>query len=159
MSRFDECMQRGRSAEKRFAETYLTDVVFATREQDIYEHWDMIGTLNGIRCKFDIKTSKRIDPNFEHHQNDSFWIEGTNVNGNKGWIKGKADFIVFERAYDWCVANRELLYSWIMHKLELNGFKQGKGHYEIYQRSGRKDKVTFVKYSDLPASVAYFLKK
>ena len=152
-------MERGRSAEKRFAEQYLTDVVWATKEQDMYEHWDVMGTFNGKRYTFDVKTSKRIDPKFEHHQNDSFWIEGTNVNGKKGWIKGDADYIVFERAYNWCVADRKKLHEWIKFKLKENGCKIGKGHYEIYQRAGRQDKVTFARYSDIPSDVAYFLEK
>ena len=152
-------MERGRSAEKRFAEKYLTDVVWATKEQDMFEHWDMRGKLDGVEYKFDIKTSKRIDPNFEHHQNDSFWIEGTNVNGNKGWVKGDADYIVFERAYNWCVARRDLLLDWTISKLVKNGLKKGKGHYEIYQRAGRKDLMTFARYSDLPKDVAFFLEK
>lgn len=159
MNRFAECMERGRSAERRFAEQYLTDVVWASKDQDIYEHWDMEGNLNGKRYKFDIKTSKRIDPNFEHHNNHSFWVEGTNVNGDKGWVKGNADYIVFERAYDWCIADRKRLFDWVVKKLEENGFKKGKGHYEVYQRQNRKDKVTYVKYSDLPSDVAFFLEK
>ena len=41
-----------------------------------------------------MKKKNRWDNNF---QDDIAWVEGTNVRGEPGWVKGKADYIVFER--------------------------------------------------------------
>jgi hypothetical protein len=147
-----EYMDLGKDAEKRFASRYLTDVVWATLEQDRFEHWDVEGNMGSGRYKFDIKSSGNIN-------DDRFWIEGTNVNGDKGWIKGDADYIVFERTNSWFIADREKLYHWVIQKIKDNGTKSGSGYYEIHQRAGRYDKIVMAKCSDVPKDVAKHLDK
>jgi hypothetical protein len=142
---------RGKDAEKRFAK-YLLNITWATAEQDIKEHWDIEGVLpilGDTPFKFDVKGLKKINRFDNDFQNDSTWIEGTNVRGDKGWIKGNANYIVFERASGWLVIDRELLYRWVLRKLRENGVKQGKGLYKIYTRFGRQDKLTLINFNDL----------
>ena len=45
---FDYCFKYGKNAEKRFVEKYLTNINYPTKNQDIYEHWDVEGTLKSI---------------------------------------------------------------------------------------------------------------
>ena len=147
-----EYMELGKDAEKRFAERFLKNVRWATLEEDRNEHWDVEGDMGSGRYKFDIKSSANID-------DDRFWIEGTNVNGDKGWIKGDADYIVFERNKSWFIANRQKLYDWIVKKLEENGNKKGSGFYEIHQREGRYDKIVMARCYDVPKTVADYFSK
>lgn len=149
---FDYCFQYGKDAEKRFANKYLIDINYSTKNQDIYEHWDVSGKLNIIsndNYKFDIKSSGKLKYSTDKIIMDSIWVEGTNVSGNIGWIKGKADYIVFEREQTWFVVGRKELLELTMNKLKENNFKKGKGIYLIHTRDGRKDKVTQVLFKDM----------
>lgn len=147
-----EYMDLGKDAEKRFAATFLKNIVWATLSQDRNEHWDVEGDMGSGRYKFDIKSSGNID-------DDRLWIEGTNVNGDKGWIKGDADYIVFERNNSWFIANRKKLYEWIVEKIKENGSKSGSGYYEIHQRAGRYDKIVMARCSDIPKTIGDHFKK
>ena len=42
------CFDYGKSAEKRFAEKHMTNIVYSNKNQDIYEHWDVMGLLKEI---------------------------------------------------------------------------------------------------------------
>jgi hypothetical protein len=90
---------------------------------------------------------------------DSVWVEGTNISGKDGWIKGKADYIVFERESTWFIVDRKELLNLTMHKLKENNFKKGKGVYLIHTRDGRKDKVTQVLFNDMKTINHYELTK
>ena len=142
--------KRGSDAEKRFAKELLSNVTWATTYQDIHEHWDVMGKLHEKTYKFDVKALRRINRNDSNLDDDITWIEGTNVIGNRGWLRGDADYIVFERMQGWMVINRAKLFDWVMQKLKENNLKEGKGLYQIYQRPGRKDKLTMIRYSDIP---------
>ena len=56
---------------------------------------DVKGVFKNKTYKFDVKgmKRKRWDNNF---QDDIAWVEGTNVRGEPGWVKGKADYIVLK---------------------------------------------------------------
>jgi hypothetical protein len=141
---------RGFDAEDRFATEYLSNSIKATKEQDIFEHWDIKGLLHGSEYKFDVKALRKINRQDDSFQDDMTWVEGVNVLGNKGWLQGHADYIVFERYNEWWVVDREKLFTWTTDKLIKNGYKKGKEPYSIYQRHGRKDKITLIKYEDIP---------
>jgi hypothetical protein len=151
---FQHDFTRGIDAEKRFAEKHLYNYKMSSKNENMFEHWDIAGILkcsNAINIlKFDVKAMKKINKQDINYENDYTWIEGTNVKGNNGWIKGKADYIVFERLDNWTLVKRENLYQWIVKKLEDNNYQKGKGLYQVYQRENRKDKITLIKYSDIP---------
>jgi len=107
------------------------------------------GTLDGQLLKFDVKGMKKINRWDNKTQDDIAWIEGTNVRGYPGWIKGKADYIVFERPEYWLIVDREELFKFTWSKLEENNFRKGKNIYEVYQRDGRLDKITMVPFKDI----------
>jgi hypothetical protein len=141
----------GLDAEKRFSEECLHDAIPATKVQDMYEHWDVEGKLNAVlnspRLKFDVKAIKNVTK--DQVQDECTWIEGTNVVGDDGWIKGKADFIVFERIDTWLVVDRKELLAYINYKLKQNNYQTGKGIYKIYTRDGKGDKITLVPFDDI----------
>lgn len=149
----------GKDAEKRFSDQFLSDVVYSTLWQDRNEHWDMEGNLNGGRYKFDIKTSPMKDFEDSSYFYGAFFVEGTNKSGEKGFIKGIADYIVYERKSDWCVIDRKKLYQWILRKVYDNGTKFGGDYYQINQRKGYKNKMVMARFDDLPVDIRFFLNK
>lgn len=151
----------GLDAEKRFADKHLYDVTWASKDEDIFEHWDVKGKLHCLQneheFKFDVKAIKNVT--IDQNKDECTWIEGTNVMGDKGWIKGEADYIVFERQHSWLVVNRPALHDFIFDKLEKNNYKLGKGLYMIYTREGKKDKITLVPFNDIKQINHYELTK
>ena len=151
MSEWDHFIHKGKLVEELFAQRHLSDIKWANNYQNIHEHWDMEGGLNGKMLKFDVKGLKKKNRGDDKTQDKYAWIEGTNVEGRPGWIKGLADYIVFERKESWLVVNREELFNFTWAKLREKGFPTGKKAYHIYDRAfwGKKDKTTLVPFKDI----------
>lgn len=66
----------------------------STREQDMHEHWDY---LVDDAHKVEVKGRKRAKRSDDKPNDTIIYIEFANVNGDPGWIYGKADYIAFER--------------------------------------------------------------
>jgi|SRR5210317_1131094 hypothetical protein len=145
---WQEFRARAKIIEENFAKN-LKDPVWANDYQDMQEHWDVQGTLDGQLLKFDVKGMKKKNRSDSKFQDDIAWVEGTNVRGKPGWVKGKADYIVFERLDHWLLVLREELLDLVNLKLKENNFQKGKGVYQIYQREGRQDKITMVPFEDI----------
>ena len=56
---WEEFRRKARIIEENFAKN-LTDVVKATKNQDMYEHWDMVGKLDNKVFKFEVKGQKNL---------------------------------------------------------------------------------------------------
>ena len=145
---WQEFRARAKIIEQNFAKN-LKDPVWANDYQDMQEHWDVKGTLDNELLKFDVKGMKKVNRWDNKQQDDIAWVEGTNVRGKPGWVKGKADYIVFERLDHWLLVVREELLDLVNLKLKENNFQKGKGVYQIYQRDGRQDKITMVPFEDI----------
>jgi len=145
---WQEFKARAKIIEENFAKN-LTNPKWANDYQDMHEHWDVEGTLDGKLLKFDVKGMKKVNRWDNKKQDDIAWVEGTNVRGKPGWVKGKADYIVFERLDYWLLVWREDLLNLVNLKLKENNFQKGKGVYEVYQRDGRLDKITMVPFKDI----------
>ena len=148
---YKEFREKAKIVEQAFAQRHLSDILWANDYQNIKEHWDVEGALNGKTLKFDIKGKKKVNRSDANTQDECAWVEGTNVRGNPGWIKGRANYIVFEREDCWLAVNRKELLDFVMEKLIKNSYATGKKPYHIYQRSewGRKDKITLVPFKDI----------
>lgn len=134
----------------------------ATKKIDITEHWDYAfrDKKNKFNLKsfsdnldyyrIDIKSTKRINRGDNQVSTDHHWIELKNVVGNKGWMYGKADYIVFEIPKGWIFVDREKLVELIEDKTKGKINRSYKSEcYELYRRKGRKDSVTKVPIVDL----------
>ena len=143
-----EFRERAKIVEESFAKN-LIDPIWANDYENMYEHWDVKGTLENKLLKFDVKGMKKVNRWDNKKQDDIAWVEGTNVRGKPGWVKGKADYIVFERNEYWLLVNRQELLNHIQDKLKEKGYETGKGTYQIYQREGRLDKITMVPFQDI----------
>ena len=148
---YKEFKEKAKIVEQTFAQRHLSNVLWADDYQNIKEHWDVEGALNGKTLKFDIKGKKKVNRWDTDTQDECAWVEGTNVRGNPGWIKGRANYIVFEREDCWLAVNRKELLDFVMEKLIKNWYAEGKKPYHIYQRSewGRKYKITLVPFKDI----------
>lgn len=107
----------------------------------MFEHWDVM--IDGV--KYEVKGRKKVN-RWDKVETDDIHIEFLNVNGDPGWIDGKADSIVFEREKDFLLTNRAALADTIRPKVK-NEF--GKGFYQRHSRPGRKDLVTLVPLADV----------
>ena len=108
---FNGFLERGKDVEKLFAKECLIGAIFATKEQDQMEHWVVCGVCKKIsnkQLKFDVKSQKKNNRNDKQFSSELTWIEGKNVYGYDGWIKGKSDYIAFERERIWLIVNRAL---------------------------------------------------
>ena len=145
-------LAEGKKVEQEFANTQLSDVVWATKEQDMNEHWDVQGICGWVSdepLKFDVKGVKKLNRHDTNTIQQYTWIESKNVHGNPGWIKGLADYIVFERESTWVIANRQELRELVNEKVKEKNYSQGKGVYQLYNRDGRKDVLTLVPFKDI----------
>ena len=149
MNEWKSFREKGRIVERNFYKKHLTNAIESSNYQDFNEHWDVQGNLDGKIFKFDIKGLKKTNRWDLNTQDDNAWVEGTNVRGKPGWVKGKADYIVFERNDYWLLVNREELLERVESKLKEKNYEKGKGVYQIYQREGRQDKITLVPYKDI----------
>ncbi len=145
---WQEYRARAKIIEQNFAKN-IKDPIWANDYQDMQEHWDVKGTLDNELLKFDVKGMKKVNRWDNKKQDDIAWVEGTNVRGKPGWVKGKADYIVFERIDHWLLVNRQELLNHVQDKLKEKGYETGKGVYQIYQREGRQDKITMVPFKDM----------
>lgn len=145
-------LAEGKKVEQEFANTQLSDVVWATKEQDIDEHWDVQGICDWVSdqpLKFDVKGMKKLNRHDTNTIQQYTWIESKNVHGDAGWIKGLADYIVFERPTTWVIANRQELRELVNEKVKEKNYSTGKGVYQLYNRDGRKDVLTLVPFTDI----------
>ena len=151
-----EFLIKGRRVEDVFAELINADFR-STKEQDIYEHWD-VGKGN---YKFDVKGLKKIARTDDEVNENFHWVEIKNVLGRGGWcFSGKADFIVFETFDYFICVKKENLQELIKEKVVKDYVDDPyKALYGLYQRKNRKDVLTLVKTLDLMAISSKILKK
>ena len=152
----DDSIKRGAKAESEFVTACWKKSYQATKSsknQDMFDHIDYwVESKNGDLKGFDVKARKRTSRNSKDYTDDWIWIEFKNVQGKKGWIKGKADFIAFELENAFLIVNREELRE-LCKKLitdtETRVTSAREAKYLLYTRNGRKDIVTQIKLSDI----------
>lgn len=124
----------------------------STDDEDIFEHIDFILNNDKINLSFDVKDFKELYNDYTNYN----CIEYLNVEGNIGWVAGKAKYIALKTAsYEFLIVEREKLYCLGLNKWYENGKKEGKVLYGEYRRDfdskygKRKDLVIFVKMDDI----------
>lgn len=141
-------LEEGKKKEAEFASDFCKArglssslVEEASKEDDIYRHIDIwIGTNS-----FDVKAAKKTNrsdslPNYCIH-----WSELRNVNGEKGWLFGQADYIVFELGTSWCVCPRISLIRSLKGKIDFSSFTTDReAMFKVYRRKGRLDAIVKV---------------
>jgi len=113
-------------------------VIKSSKHTDIHRHIDFF--VNDFSV--DVKGSRHLD---------CIWLETVNVLGNDGWLKGDAQFIVFDvvELKSFCVFNREELLSFAN---TINEVTESKYDFlKIYSRTkwDRKDQLIKCRYDDI----------
>lgn len=138
-------LEKGRKKEAEFCELFPDkEIIKATDEQDMKEHWDV--QINGI--KIDIKGLKKTNRSDADVNENIHWLEIKNVIGNNGWCYGNADFFAFEIKDYWILVDKTRLQNFI--KENINKDKTDKPTlYYLYRRKDRQDFITLVTSYDL----------
>lgn len=155
-NRFDttgKCSQEGNSAENAFKKVLKKrgDVKESSERDNKFLHFDLVQSVDGKKVKYDVKARKRVSRNDSEPTDEVIWIEWLNVNGNKGWIDGKADFIVFEQENSFIIIKREKLKALCEKLCDMNNLVSSASEalYRCYQRRGRNDLISLIKTSDV----------
>lgn len=119
-----------------------------TELQDIYEHWDIELLDTDLKGKYDVKALRKVNRHDSEVNPEIQWIELLNVNGNKGWLFGKADYIVFEHTNQWVIVKRTDLVKYIKSNTKNDICLYPEVH-KLYRRRNRDDLITLVPFSDL----------
>lgn len=101
-----------------------------------------------IDILFDVKKIKN-----KKQSQEWLWIEFKNAEGKDGWIHGDAQFVAFERNYDFVVVNRKEMVKMlnsgkIRYDLPFVTLAK-KAKYRIYKRSGKLEEITQINVKDL----------
>lgn len=126
----------------------------ASKNEDVYDHvdfwWD---SPKGGRLGIDVKgmnKNKRSDASFD---DTIHWLELQNVNGNLGWLYGKADYIAFRTLSKIIFVKREKLLSFALECVKNKEvvYDTPKECYVPYKRKkwGRDDLSLKVKNDDI----------
>ena len=145
--------ENGRKVEEYFIELAERDgfkCLRANNYQDRYEHWDVLLIKDDKSARVDVKGYK------DAHQSGFTWIEFQTVDGEIGWIRGKAHAIAFEREDCFELYNRKELKKFIEKKIvNPTGYVFIKPNnlqeisYHRYRRMGRKDILVVVPFNDI----------
>tara|TARA_R110000744_G_scaffold331459_2_gene436920 strand:- start:659 stop:1123 length:465 start_codon:yes stop_codon:yes gene_type:complete len=140
--RLKRCSIEGDKFEELFKQKIISNGLCfekASNEDDFYKHIDCYVDGYGV----DVKGNRHLQ---------TIWLEYSNVNGNKGWLRGDAYYIAMHIAELNCfsIYNRVDLLEFV--KLNVKEKTTNKNDYlKLYTREkwGKKDLITKVRYSDI----------
>ena len=119
-------------------------------QSDMYKHIDFyMSSEDSPPFSVDVKGRKKAARKSNSYDDVYTWVEFDNVRGNKGWLYGEADYIVFEQVNKYIFIDRENLLKYCLDSVEddyVNSSSQA--IYKKYQRFGRKDVISRIKLSD-----------
>ena len=144
----------GLSVEQKFERWCVArgNRVYAPPEQvNIEDHIDaIIYNKKDERHTADIKAQKKISRGGDK-QSSWTWVEFTNVNGKVGWLYGKADYVIFELDQGWLFVKLERLKNLSERLVDMDTVvkKSQDAKYKIYQRAGRKDRISLIEIDEI----------
>ena len=105
----------------------------ATKQEDIYEHWDKKVILpNGKSYKVDVKAIK-------DNKLDSTFLELIGNTGKNGWLLGLADFIAFQQKEGFVYFKRIDLLKWFYKKVGVGSIDEVRDLYsKLYDKQGNR---------------------
>ena len=133
-------------------QTLTGDVTRASDNEDKYDHidfwWD---SPKKGRIGIDVKGLRKNDRTDNHTDDSIQWLELTNVNGNKGWLYGKAEYIAFRTNSNIIFAKRTKLLNFILEKIKDKTITHTNPQtfYIPYQRKDRQDVIVKAPTNDI----------
>lgn len=153
MNKWSNYYLQGLKKEEQFAKllvnTFGGTIKHSSTQDDIYNHIDLIWTINNKDVYFDVKGLKKTNRSDTNVDDSIHWIEIQNVYGKLGWLYGKSDYIVFETLNNWLIVKRIDLITLIDNKVLNKSISNTKELYTFYQRYRRNDIIVKVLTSDL----------
>lgn len=153
--------KKGEDNEKLFFEIISKDYDIKKSDinTDIYKHIDFyIKGLFNNEISVDLKHNTAFDKN----TNIGIYVEIQNVIGNKGWIDGEADYIVFTTNSYFLFVNRILLRNFLKSKLEDKNIYRKKFFaepYKICNRERKLDHIVFIPLEDIKHIIELYIDK
>jgi len=118
----------------------------SSRDEDIHLHVDFWHGSNGVDVK-------------GNNLPDEIWVELRNVHGKPGWILGEAMWIAFEmpEVGGYVRVERKELLQWCLKNVDFENIvsRKDNAYRKVYQRRGRKDKITMLALHDLQELKSY----
>jgi len=140
--RLNKCSINGNKFEELFKhKIILNGFSFkeSTKEDDWYKHIDCYVNGYGV----DVKGNRHLE---------TIWLEYSNVNGNKGWLRGEAKYIAMHIAEIDCfsIFNRKDLLDFVESNVKEKTTNKN-DYLKFYTREiwGKKDLITKVRYTDI----------
>jgi hypothetical protein len=138
-TRREYSQREGDKAEAEFMDLMIlrgSSIYKSSKEDDIFKHIDFYVNDTSV----DVKANRHID---------CIWMELQNVNGYDGWLKGEAEYIVFDiiELDSFCVFKRKDLLDFALQFTEIAESKND--FLKLYTRKNRKDILLKAKYSDI----------
>ena len=153
----------GNDAEKHFvsvAKSKGYEVSKSTKKQDMVDHFDyLLKNKKGLTKTFEVKALKKVNRTDDSTNNEWIWIEIKNVRGEKGWIKGKADFVSFEQEFSFLTVKREDLLELCRTLIDTKKTvgTANEAEYCLYSRRGRKDIISRIKVQDIKDGIKHWI--
>lgn len=133
-----------KKVEEDFAKYMAGKITFASKEEDMKEHWDF-----KVGFKVDVKALKKVLRSDKEPNENFHWVELKNVRGDIGWLYGGADYFSFETYDYYAFVRKETLQELIAEKCKAKELCETPELYKIYRRNGKRDLITIVKTLDL----------
>jgi hypothetical protein len=156
-NRFDkkDSLELGENAENLFIVLAVKlgwKVSASSKDENIDEHWDYLIEKESDIFKVEVKSRKRINRKDDGLRSDLTWVEIHGVRPkDAGWLFGKADLIAFEKEASFLIVKRRDLLTIVNKKVNLVAKVRTPQDalYKIYNRAGRKDKLTLLRTEDI----------
>ena len=149
--RLKNCKFEGDKAEDHFKQLMEARGYFvlpATKEQNMKDHVDFWVDRKETNTEQKVSDYYGVDVKGNRHL-DTIWLELKNVLGDKGWLEGEAEYIVFDikELKAFCFYKRTDLLEYCQ---KITKKAQSKWDYnKIYTRWGRADKLIKVQHKDI----------
>lgn len=91
----------------------------ATKEEDMFRHIDFwwYSPKKG-KLGIDVKGLNKSNRNDKEYDDSIHWLELRNVHGNKGWLRGDADYIAFRTTDKIIFVDREKLLNFALESIK-----------------------------------------
>ena len=126
-----------------------------------FSHIDFFLEKDGKKWSVDCKARKRIKREDKEPTDEFCWLEFVSVNNKDGWLKGKADFICFERENDFLIVDRKILLELAEKIVDFATVvdRPHKALRKIYRRFQRKDQISYIEFKEIEKLEHFIWKK
>lgn len=152
--KLEETKIAGNYAEKLFNDLAIKNgfkVIKSSRDEDMFDHIDFHVERGIFKASIEVKSEKKISRKDYDVQSSYLWLELRNVNGDSGWVYGKADYIAFQTGEGFLLVKTELLRSYIEDNVNFDSYVDypDQALKRLYNRVGREDILTLISVHDL----------